>query len=269
MVGRDVDAIPRRMRKTCVEDEVVLKVEGLTRLPAFQNISFELKKGEILGFSGLVGSGRTEIMRAIFGADKKSGGDVYFKGKPVHIKNTTDALKLGIGLLPEDRKVQGFIKFFNNTDNIALSCLEKCLKFGLIDNNKKLINSEYFMSQLNVVPNRPDFLTQNMSGGNQQKVILAKWLSTDADILIFDEPTKGVDVATKAEIYRLMEEIVAKGKSIIMVSSELPEIMGICDRIIVMNEGKKMTELYPEQYDQEIILNYAMGGAEHVKTEGE
>ena len=260
MVGRNVNAVASRMQESRVQEETVLEVKHLTRNKVFYDINFELKKGEILGFAGLVGSGRTDVMRTIFGADKKSSGHIYMGGKHVHIRNTQDALRHGIGLLPEERKTQGFIRYTTNTDNIALSCLEKFLKMGMVSNDMKLKNCEHFMKELNINPKIPDFQTQNMSGGNQQKVILAKWLSTNANILIFDEPTKGVDVAAKAEIYRLMEDIVASGKSVIVISSELPEIMGISDRIIVMCEGRKTAELLPDEFSEETILNYAMGG---------
>jgi len=260
MVGREVNATATRMKESCVQEEVALEVENLTRKGVFKDISFQLHKGEILGFSGLVGAGRTEVMRAIFGADKLTSGQVRLKGKPVRIKNTQDALRSGIGLLPEERKTQGFINFTTNTDNVALSCLEKFLTNGFVDKKKKLRNYRHFAEELQINPRQPEFLTQNMSGGNQQKIILARWLSTNVDVIIFDEPTKGVDVAAKAEIYRLMEEIVHSGKSVIVVSSELPEVIGISDRIIVMCEGEKTAELAREAFSEETILNYAMGG---------
>ncbi|QQO10587.1 sugar ABC transporter ATP-binding protein [Breznakiella homolactica] len=258
MVGRNVSSIAARTID-CVQDEVVLKVEGLSRSQHYEDISFELKKGEILGFFGLVGAGRTEVMRTIFGADKKTAGSVFIKGKPANIRNTRDALKLGLGLLPEERKSQGFISFTSNADNTALSSLQKYLTYGFVDTRKKYENYSRIADEIKINPRQPDFLTQNMSGGNQQKVILARWLSTDADILIFDEPTKGIDVAAKMEIYRLMESLLKEGKSIIVVSSELPEITGISDRIIVFHEGRKMVELSKPQFDEQTILNYAMG----------
>jgi ribose transport system ATP-binding protein len=263
MVGRDVNAVASRMRESCVQDEVVLRVEGLGRKGVFEDISFELKKGEILGFAGLVGAGRTEVMRAIFGADAKHTGTICLKGKEVNIRNTQDALRLGIGLLPEERKTQGFVNMMTNIDNTALSSIEKYLTNRFVDDRKKRKNYLKYENELNINPKKPDYLTQNMSGGNQQKIILARWMSTNVDILIFDEPTKGVDVAAKAEIYRLMEDIVHSGKSIIVVSSELPEVMGISDRMVIMCEGKKTGELQKEEFAEQVILNYAMGGKDN------
>ena len=263
MVGRNVSAIASRLQPRRAQPVDVLEVKNLSCGCTFTDVSFHLRKGEILGFSGLVGAGRTELMRTIFGADRATGGEVLVHGKPVRIRSSQDALQHGIGFLPEERKTQGFIKFFNNINNMALTNLKRFLRFGFVQEDRKLKNCEHFIRELNIVPPRPDFLTQNMSGGNQQKVILAKWLGTDADILIFDEPTKGVDVAAKAEIYRLLEELVAQGKSIIVVSSELPEVMGISDRIYVMCEGRITAELEPKDFKEETLLNYAMGGKDH------
>jgi len=260
MVGRNVSAVASRLKESQVKEEVVLEVSELTRKGVFGNMSFKLHRGEILGFSGLVGAGRTEVMRAIFGADKLTSGEIKLKGKAVHIKNSQDALKNGLALLPEERKTQGFINFATNTDNVALSSLNKYMKFGFVNSRIKRDNYKRMTQELQIHPSNPDFLTQNMSGGNQQKVILARWLSTDADIFIFDEPTKGVDIAAKAEIYRLMEEIVMSGKSIILVSSEMPEVMGMSDRIIVMSEGQITTELKREEFSEQTLLRYAIGG---------
>lgn len=258
MVGYNVSTITARRNADLEHRETVLKVSNFTRIPDFENVSFELKQGEILGFSGLVGAGRTEIMRSIFGADKADSGKLFLHGEEVRIHNTTDALNHGFGFLPEDRKTQGFIQYATNAENMSLSSLKKYMVGIFVDPTKKQKNCVRYIEKLNVTPRRPDFETQNMSGGNQQKIILGKWLSTEADILIFDEPTKGVDIAAKAEIYKIMKELAANGKSIIVISSELPEIMGISDRIIVMCEGRITAELNPEEFDEERILNYAM-----------
>ncbi len=263
MVGREVSAIASRMKPRQVQDQVVLEVKNLSRPKIFKDISFNLKKGEILGFSGLVGSGRTDVMRTLFGADKASGGEIYINGKQVRIRSTQDALKNGIGLLPEERKTQGFIQFFTNTNNMSLAALRRFTHHGFVNDREKHNNCEHYIKELVIHPPYSEFPTKNMSGGNQQKIILGKWLSTQADILIFDEPTKGVDVAAKAEIYRIMEDLVAEGKSIIVVSSELPEIMGICDRIYVMCEGRISAELLPDQFDEETLLKYAMGDSQN------
>lgn len=266
MVGRNVSAIASRLYERQVRDEVVLEVRHLSRPKVFRDVSFYLKKGEILGFSGLVGSGRTDVMRALFGADKASDGEIIIGGRPVHIRSTRDALRHGVGLLPEERKTQGFIQFFTNTNNMALASLHRFTHRGFVSEQDKHDNCARYVRDLGIHPPLCDFPTQNMSGGNQQKVILGKWLSTNAGILIFDEPTKGVDVAAKAEIYRIMENLVAQGKSIIVISSELPEIMGICDRIYVMCEGQISAELLPHQFNEEVLLNYAMGGNKHAQN---
>jgi ribose transport system ATP-binding protein len=261
MVGRSVSAVASRLKPSQCKKEVVLKVDKLSS-SKFSDVNFELHKGEILGFFGLIGAGRTEVMRTIIGADKKTGGTVYLNGNPINGHwSTTKALQSGIGLVPEDRKTQGFLNLSTNYDNIAISSLEKYLTGGFLDEKKKITNAKHFFEEMDVHPRRVDYLTSNMSGGNQQKVILARWMSSDVDIIIFDEPTKGVDVAAKAEIYRLMEALVAEGKSLIMVSSELPEVIGISDRIIIMPEGRITGELtQKEDFKEDLILNYAIGG---------
>ena len=262
MVGRSVSSVAGRQRPSQVKDEVVLKVEHLGDDKTYKDVSFELHKGEILGFYGLVGAGRTEVMRAIMGADRQLHGSVYLKGKPITGSwNSTKALRAGIGMLSEDRKAQGFNKLASNIDNISISSLEKYMNGIFISNAKKKANAEHFFEELDIHPRLPEYMTVNMSGGNQQKVILAKWMSTDVDIIIFDEPTKGVDVAAKAEIYRLMEDLVAEGKSLIVVSSELPEAIGLSDRLIVMSEGRVTKVLSNRsEFDSDAILNYAIGG---------
>ena len=261
MVGRNVNSVAVRLKESPMTDEIVLKVEDL-KGEKFNDINFELKKGEILGFFGLVGAGRTEVMRSIIGADRKLGGEIYLKGRRVNGRwNTTKALKYGIGLLPEDRKTQGFMNLSTNVENVSISSLEKYLTVGFVDDKKKIKNAEHYFEEMDVHPRRVDYLTKNMSGGNQQKVILARWMSTNADILIFDEPTKGVDVGAKAEIYRLMEQLVEEGKSIIVISSELPEVIGVSDRIFVMCEGKITAELQNRvDFNTNYILDNAIGG---------
>lgn len=263
MVGRSVAAVASRTIAAQKNDEVVLKVHHLSGPTGFKNVSFELHKGEMLGFFGLVGAGRTETMRAIYGADMITGGEVYLHGKRVNTSswNTTKALAAGIGLIPEDRKTQGFMKLSTNTQNIAISSLQKYENGKFLNQKKKDANAAHFFQELDIHPNNPNYLTGNMSGGNQQKVILARWMSTDADIIIFDEPTKGVDVGAKAEIYRLMEEMIQEGKSLIVISSELPEVMGLSDRIIVMSEGRVSAELDRSEFGtSDQMLDYAIGG---------
>lgn len=260
MVGRDTALFAKRENQRQISNEVVLKVENLSLNDKFKNINFELKKGEILGFSGLVGSKRTEVVRTIFGIEKKDSGNIYIKGKKVNISSPKVALKYGIGLVPENRKTQGFIKEFSNSENIVITALDKILDKFFLNYSKKNKLSQEYIDKMQLSPRNLDHKTANLSGGNQQKVVIAKWLFADVDIIILDEPTKGIDVGAKSEIYKLMEELVENGKSIIMVSSELPEIIGISDRVLVFNEGKIVKELNHNELNEEKLLNYAMGG---------
>ena len=259
MVGREVSEYMQHTANYSTE-EVALKVENLTSDGVFENVSFELKRGEILGISGLVGSKRTDGVRAIFGADKFTSGNIYMNGKPIKIKSPNKAIKAGIALLPEERKSQGFIKLMSNDMNVNISSLDKSMKRGKLDYRALKKNTEYYIKELKITPPNPDMETTNLSGGNQQKIVLAKWLSINSQIIIFDEPTRGLDVGAKSEIYRLMDEFVRNGNSIIMVSSELPEILGMSDRIIVMHEGKAVATLNGAEATEVDVLHYAMGG---------
>lgn len=258
IVGRDVSAYAVRKKERCVKKEVTLEVKNLESIGVFEEISFEVKKGEILGFSGLVGAKRTEVMRAMFGADKKTKGDVFLNGKKINTSHPYYSVRNGIGLIPEERKTQGFIKYRTNFENMSLSNLDKFANKGFINYREIKKNAEEYTRKLNINPKDINYLTEGLSGGNQQKVIIGKWLTTDSDILVLDEPTKGVDVGAKAEIYELIEELVHSGKSIILISSELPEIIGLCDRVIVMKDGRKMAELNHNQLSEEIIMKHAM-----------
>lgn len=260
MVGRDVSAYAVRNCSLCAAEEVVLEVQDLCSNGVFEHISFKLHKGEILSFAGLVGSKRTDVMRAIFGADPYTSGTVYIKGEKTEIRTPKDALRYSLGLIPENRKTQGFVKNFSNSGNMALAAMDKFCKNGFVNAQKIHDNCMYYTGQMNLHPADPDYLTESLSGGNAQKVIIAKWMTTDVDIIIFDEPTKGIDVGAKAEIYRLMEELVASGKAIIMVSSELPEVIGMSDRVMVMREGKITGVLNHDELNEEIIMKFAMGG---------
>lgn len=259
MVGREVSEYMQHAANYSTE-EVALKVENLTSDGVFENVNFELKRGEILGISGLVGSKRTDVVRAIFGADKFTSGNIYMNGKPIKIKSPNKAIKAGIALLPEERKSQGFIKLMSNDMNVNISSLDKSMKRGKLDYRVLKKNTEYYIKELKITPPNPDMETTNLSGGNQQKIVLAKWLSINSQIIIFDEPTRGLDVGAKSEIYRLMDEFVRNGNSIIMVSSELPEILGMSDRIIVMHEGKAVATLNGAEATEVDVLHYAMGG---------
>lgn len=260
MVGRDISGFAVRLKPNCMQDQVVLSAKNLTRAGVFQNVSFDLRRGEILGFAGLVGSKRTDVVRTLFGADPLTSGEIMIRDKKVTIRSPQEGLEHGIALIPENRKTQGFVKVMNNADNAGLASMDRFTKRGIVNHKKKRDHFIEYMDLINLNPKDPDYLTERLSGGNQQKVILIKWLSTNADILIFDEPTKGIDVGAKVEIYRIMEDLVEQGKSIIMVSSELPEVLGISDRILIMREGRLVAEIPKLDYSEEKVMHYAMGG---------
>jgi|LSQX01.3.fsa_nt_gb ABC-type sugar transport system ATPase subunit len=259
MVGRSIDALTRR-RRTKVDTEPVLEVRNLRISKQDQVNSFCLRRGEVLGIAGLVGSGRSEIARAIFGADKKVSGEILINGKLVSIDSPEDAVRHGIALIPEDRKLEGFVPLLSNEANINLSSLKNFNCFGVQKSKPLQENALNFMKLLNVSPLNPKTMTRNLSGGNQQKVVLAKWLSTKANIVIFDEPTRGIDVGAKSEIYRLINDLAKREYSIIIISSELVEIIGLCDRVLVMYEGVINGELEGDDITEENILYLAMGG---------
>lgn len=257
MVGRVIYENPKEKSMVAEDAPVVLKVEHLNAGKMVRDVSFELRKGEILGFSGLMGAGRTETARAIFGADAKESGDIYVNGKKVEINSPEEAVKCGIGYLSEDRKRYGIVVHKTVAENSTMACLGNYMR-GLFINKKaeKKISQEYVDSLATKTPG-VDELVVNLSGGNQQKVVIAKWLIRDCDILIFDEPTRGIDVGAKNEIYKLMNKLAAEGKSIIMISSEMTEILRMSDRIVVMCEGKKTGEISIEEASQESIMNMA------------
>jgi ribose transport system ATP-binding protein len=260
MVGRDVSAFAQRLRPRVATEQVVLDVRNLSKRGVFEDVNFSLYKGEILGFSGLVGAKRTDVMRCLFGADIPTTGEIFINGTPRRITSPNIAMKYGIGLIPENRKTEGVIKNIPNADNVGVACMDDFLTWGFVDHRMKRRNCETYIEKMKLYPPDPEYITSQLSGGNQQKVIIARWLSTRAEILILDEPTKGIDVGAKAEIYQLLEELVHEGKSVIIVSSELPEIIGLCDRVVVMHEGKKTAEVDHDSMNEEILLHYAMGG---------
>lgn len=263
MVGRDVGMFATRKLPNLFTDEVTLKIESFEKDRIFSNINFEVRKGEIFGLYGLVGSKRTDVVRAIFGAEEGVKGDIYINGKKRHIHSPSDAIRFGIGLVPEERKSQGFIKVFNNSENITLTDISRYVHHMLVNDQQKKKSSRVFIDKLNVSPRDPSKITSTLSGGNQQKVVIAKWLHRNSSILILDEPTKGIDVGAKEEIYNLLEELASKGKTIIIVSSELPEIVGLCDTVMVMSEGRQKALLKGEQINEREILKYALGGEIH------
>ncbi|HHV31608.1 sugar ABC transporter ATP-binding protein [Caproiciproducens sp. LBM24188] len=257
MVGRVIYETPKTESHVPPDAPVVLKVEHLNAGRMVQDVSFELHKGEILGFSGLMGAGRTEMARALFGADPKDSGDIYIKGEKVEIHTPEDAVRHGIGYLSEDRKRFGIVLKKSITENATLTCLPRYCKGVFIDKNKEKQVTKQYVDTLRIKTPGIDQLVMNLSGGNQQKVVIEKWLIGDSDILIFDEPTRGIDVGAKQEIYELMNRLVDEGKSIIMISSEMAEITRMSDRIIVMCEGRITGELDIKETSQEQIMHYA------------
>lgn len=257
MVGRVIYEDPKTESAVAKDAPVVLKVEHLNAGRMVRDVSFELRKGEILGFSGLMGAGRTETARALFGADPKESGDIYVNGKKVDIRNPQDAVKCGIGYLSEDRKRFGIVVDKTVAENSTMASLERFMKGIFIDKKKENQVAQEYVDALKTKTPGVDQLVVNLSGGNQQKVVIAKWLVRNCDILIFDEPTRGIDVGAKSEIYQLMNELVAEGKSIIMISSEMTEILRMSDRIVIMCEGRKTGELDIAEATQERIMHAA------------
>ena len=257
MVGRVIYEEPKSHSNVPKDAETVLAVKGLNSGRSVIDLYFELKRGEILGFSGLMGSGRTEMARLLFGAERKESGDVYVHGVKVDIKSPRDALKHRICYLSEDRKRYGVVVGLSVGDNTVMPNLKKFRKGPFIDDKKIIKVSDLHVKNLATKTPSSNQLVKNLSGGNQQKVVIAKWLEEDCDIFIFDEPTRGIDVGAKNQIYQLINELVARGKSIIMISSELTEILRLSDRIIVMCEGRKTGELAIEDATGEKIMHYA------------
>ena len=257
MIGRVVYEDPKTHSEVPDDAEVVLEVKHLSSGNAFNDVSFTLRRGEILGFSGLMGAGRTEVARAIFGADPHDGGEIFVNGKRVNIKMPEDAVKLGIGYLSEDRKRYGLLLDKSITENSALASIDKYTKGIFINDRRAKAEAKEENLKLRTKTPSMDQLLKNLSGGNQQKVIIARWLIRNSDILIFDEPTRGIDVGAKSEIYTLMNQLTKQGKSIIMISSELVEILRMSDRVLVMCEGKKTGELDISEANQENIMRLA------------
>jgi ABC-type sugar transport system, ATPase component len=258
MVGRDLgQMIPKEPAEI---GEAALTVTNLTRKGVLHNINLTVHKGEILGLAGLVGAGRTELARVIFGADPFDQGTISLFGRPTKIRSPQEAIKLGIGLVTEDRKQQGLVLGMVVRENITLANLEELSVMSFIQSRREREIARNFVRDLTVKTPTIEQTVQNLSGGNQQKVVLAKWLFTDSRILLFDEPTRGIDVGAKTEIYQLMNALVKRGVAIIMISSELPEVLGMSDRIAVMHEGRIAGELSREEATQEKIMHLATGG---------
>lgn len=257
MVGRELeDYYPD---KTAKIGEVAFEVSHLSGND-FEDVSFQVRKGEILGFSGLMGAGRTEVMRAIFGIDALKSGQIKIDGQEVSIANPVQAIEKGIGFLTENRKDEGLILDFSIKDNMTLPSTRDFSKHGFFDDKTSTEFVNQLIERLRVKSGTPKLPVGNLSGGNQQKVVLAKWIGIAPKILILDEPTRGVDVGAKREIYQLMNELAERGVPIIMVSSDLPEILGVSDRIIVMHEGRISGELSQSEANQELVMQLATGG---------
>ena len=257
MVGRELnEQFPKQ--KAAVGEEL-LRVEGLTTRGMVKDVSFSLHRGEVLGISGLLGSGRTELARALFGVGKIDSGSIFIRGQRRHIRSPRTAINLGLGYLTEDRKSQGLILDLSVKENICLPSVDRFSRFGVMQTDREDEAAGRFRRDLRIKTPSLNQKVVYLSGGNQQKVVLAKWLCLEAEILIFDEPTRGIDVGSKVEIYQLMNQLVARGTGIIMISSELPEILGMSDRILVMSGGKIVGEFSSTEATQEKILHCALG----------
>ena len=256
MVGREIkEKFPR---VSCRKGKKVLEVRNLNAGHMVRNVNFSLYEGEIVGFAGLMGAGRTETTRAIFGVDPKEGGEIILDGKPVTIRKPEDAIRAGIVLAPEDRKKDGLCTKLSIRHNIALPNLYLlCNKFGVINSQKELEMCDRVVENLKVKTPSVEVNTGNLSGGNQQKVVVGKWLARNSRVVIFDEPTRGIDVGAKVEIYNLMNDLKKQGIAVMFVSSEMPEVMGIADRIIVMCDGRITGEMSAEEATQSGILTLA------------
>ncbi|MCR4907354.1 MAG: sugar ABC transporter ATP-binding protein [Lachnospiraceae bacterium] len=262
MVGRELTAM--YPEKTAKIGDVIMEINNISKEGYFKNISFEVRKGEILALTGLVGAGRTEVCQSIFGIMPPDTGSIRFEGREVEIKSPIDALKLGIGLLPEDRQTQGLINELPIYQNVSSADMSKFIKGGVIDTKEEQRSAIELCQKIQLKASDISAPPSSLSGGNQQKVVFAKLLNCRLKVLILDEPTKGIDVGAKYSIYEIMNELAASGYAIIMVSSEMPEVLGMADRIVVLRTGRKAGEFDPHEATQEQILNASL----QVKSEG-
>lgn len=259
MIGRRIEDYYPERKEDAISDDVILEVKNLTTEGYFEDISFNVRKGEILGFAGLVGAGRTEIMKSIFGESKYDSGEIILDGARKKIKSTTEAIKEGIVLVPEDRKQEGLVLLMSLADNIAIPNTDQITSLGTIVRRKKSNLTNEYVNKLSIRPaliNRP---IRNFSGGNQQKAVIAKWLATNPRLIILDEPTRGVDVGAKSEIYTIVNSLTEAGVGIVFVSSELTELLGVCDRILVVHEGRITGEFNRTDATEEKIMRAAAG----------
>ncbi|HEV2655291.1 MAG TPA: sugar ABC transporter ATP-binding protein, partial [Ktedonobacteraceae bacterium] len=257
MVGRELTALFPKGEAAI--GEVLLDVQHLTRTGVFEDISFQLRRGEILGFSGLVGAGRTEVARVIFGIDRADAGEIRIGNELVHISSPNVAMHHGLAYVPEDRRQQGLVMDFSIVANMTLPILQQFSHFGIMDRRRERAIATDYSQQLQVRSAGIDQLVRALSGGNQQKVVLARWLITNPKILILDEPTRGVDIGAKAEVHRIISELASKGMAIILISSELPEVLAMSDRVLVMHEGRVADIFNRGAVDQEKVMFAATG----------
>jgi len=257
MVGRSLDALfPKEQAEI---GDVTLSARGLRRRGVFSDVSFELRRGEIVGLAGFVGSGRTEVARAMFGIDKLDGGELQIEGRRFRPRSARAALKRGLAYLPEDRLQQGLVQPMSISANASMAVLPELTPTGFLQPRRERALARRFMDELRIKATSPAQVVRSLSGGNQQKVVLAKWLAAEPRILILDEPTHGVDVATKADVHRTISHLAAQGLTILLISSELPEILGMSDRVLVMREGRLVAELSREEATQERVIQAAAG----------
>jgi ribose transport system ATP-binding protein len=254
MVGRDV-LVKRPNHLDLTPGEEVLRVENLSSIGKFEKISLSVRRNEIVGMAGLVGAGRTDVAKAIFGLDPRATGDVYIKGQKLRLGNVNEAMRRRVGYLPEDRKKEGLVLMMSILDNVSLPHLDFFSRLGFVDRVRERNEVERLTNRLRVKATSLDAVTAGLSGGNQQKVAIAKWLARSCDMLMVDEPTRGVDVGAKAEIYELLDEIACQGVALLMISSELPELLSLSRRIIAMREGFVTGELPHDQFSQEALLH--------------
>ena len=257
MVGRELgDLFPKESAEI---GDPLLEVRGLTREGVFWDVSFALRRGEILGLAGLVGAGRTEVARALFGIDRLDAGEILLNGEPVSVGSPSNAVRAGMAFVPEDRQHQGLVLEMAIEQNTTLPFLRRLTRFGLLQRRRERAVARDYTERLQVRTAGLDLPARSLSGGNQQKVVLAKWLATDPAVLILDEPTRGIDIGTKAEVHRIISGLAARGLAILLISSELPEVLAMADRVLVMHEGRVTGEFTRDEADQEKIMLAATG----------
>jgi rhamnose transport system ATP-binding protein len=260
MVGRDINALyPKEIAEI---GEVILDVKNLTRIGEFSDVNLYVRSGEIVGIAGLVGAGRTEVARAIFGIDDYDTGQVTINGKKISAGDPMVTIRAGVGFVPEDRRKQGLVLDLSVTKNVTLTLRKKLARLGIISSKRERNNAAVWSKKLQVKAGSLDIPVSTLSGGNQQKIFLAKWLATEPKLLIVDEPTRGIDVGTKAEVHKLLSDLAQKGLGILMISSELPEVIGMADRIYVMKEGKVTVELLRSEVTPELVMHAATSSRE-------